>query len=781
MSGKLILLYVVVAVLVTVVWFGSKARDVQPGEVSGEVVGNVAREIDVIPVPKSVNLTTGVIDIAKDATVRTSREDGELGQVINLFQETVFAYTGVLLDESEANAAIVFELDTSIDSDEAYIIEITSAGAAVRASAPAGHFYGAMTLAQMLDSGELGRLAALPLGIIEDEPRLKWRGAMLDVARHFRTKEFVLKFLDWMAVHKLNVFHWHLTDDQAWRLEIKKYPKLTEVGAWRVPAGDASDADIDPETGKPRLYGGYYTQEDVREIVAYAEARFITVLPEIGLPGHATAAVAAYPEFGTADPFAGDLSDWGIFENTYNLQPETLKFLEDVMEEVLVLFPGDFVHIGGDEVATNQWAASSRTKSRMIELDLGDVHDIQSYFTKHFATFLSDRGRRLIGWDEILESGSIENSAIMSWRGTKGGVAAAKMGRQVVMAPSSIYYTDYRQSDSRHEPTGREHIQILKDVYEFEPVSNELTAEEKTAVLGAEMTIFSEHMRTEERVEHMAFPRLVAMAETVWSPPSAKSFNGFVKRLMPHMRRLKSLGLRPADSAFEVRFSVAIAADVGRVVSLENQVGQGDILYTLNGSAPTESSTLYQGPFEAHAGQTVKAATFHGRQPLSATRSQPLDRRTLSERTSDELALCSNQLAIKLDDDAPREGPRAGLMVDIMKPCWIYENPDMTDVAGIEVEVGNLPYNFQIGDLIEKVQLLKPETKDGELVMFENSCETGKEIGRLPFQPAVKNFATTKLKAALPQVTDATALCFQVAAHHYDPLWAIDRVRLIGK
>ncbi len=781
MSGRLILLYVAVAALVAVVWFGSKAPDVRPEGVLREVVEDADGKINVIPIPISVNLTKSVLDIGKDATVGVGRRDSELGQVIDLFQETVFAYTGVQIEESGATAALVFEHDANVEGDEAYIIEITSAGAVVRASAPAGHFYGAMTLAQMLDSGERGGLAALPLGIIEDAPRLKWRGAMLDVARHFRTKEFVFKFLDWMAVHKLNVFHWHLTDDQAWRLEIKKYPKLTDVGAWRVPAGDASDTDIDPETGQPRLYGGYYTQEYVREIVAYAEARFITVLPEIGLPGHATAAVAAYPEFGTTNPFAGDLSDWGIFENTYNLQPETLKFLEDVMEEVLVLFPGDFVHIGGDEVATNQWATSSRTKSRMIELGLTDVHDIQPYFTKHFATFLSERDRRLIGWDEILEGGSIENSAIMSWRGTKGGVAAAKLGRQVVMAPSSIYYTDYRQSNSRHEPTGREHIQTLKNVYEFEPVSNELTAEEKLAVLGAEMTIFSEHMRTEERVEHMAFPRLLAMAETVWSRPAAKNFDDFVKRLMPHMERLKSLGMRPANSAFEVRFSVAIGPDDGRAVSLKNQVGQGDIRYTLDGSIPIASSTLYQAPFEAHAGQTVRATTFHGKKALSTVRSQPLDQRTLSERTSDELALCSNQLAIKLDDDAPREGPRAGLMVDIMKPCWVYQNPYMEGVSAVEVEVGNLPYNFQIGDLIEQVVLLKPRTEDGELVVFENSCETGEELTRLPLQPATKSFATTMLKAELPPMTSATALCFQVAAHHYDPLWAIDRVRLISK
>lgn len=736
-------------------------------------------QLAVIPAPAEIQLTDGFYAVTGSVVSPVGEPDGTENSVEMLFRETVFTYTGMHLS-SDGPASIRFMKDDKIEGAEAYTIDVSTTGVSVKASTDAGLFYGGMTLAQMLDGGTKGELALLPCGTINDRPRLAWRGVMLDVARHFRSKEFVLKFLDWMAAHKLNVFHWHLTDDQAWRLEIKQYPKLTEVGAWRVPAGDASDANIDPATGKPKLYGGFYTQEDVREILAYAKARFITVMPEIGLPGHATAALAAYPEFGTVPTYTGDLSDWGIFENTYNLEPETFAFLEGVLDEVLALFPSKFVHIGGDEVATNQWAASEQIEARMEELGIHDVHSIQPYFTRHFADYLAERGRRLIGWDEILEGGSIDNSAIMSWRGTEGGVAAAKLGRQVVMSPSSIYYTDYRQSDSRHEPTGREHIQTLKDVYEFEPVIEELTDEQKAAIIGAQMTVFSEHMRTEERLEHMAFPRILALSETAWSPANAKNFDDFSNRLMPHMARLKSLGLRPADSAFEVRFDVKAGDHHARIVSLSNQLGKGQIRYTLYGEEPTNQSMLYRGPFEATAAQTIKAATFFGASTLSATREQSLGKQSLSVRYSDELTMCSKGLAIKLDDDAPVGGARAALMVDIMKPCWNYENPDLEGVTDIEIDIANLPYNFQIGDLINNVQLLPPQTKDGELVVFEDSCTTGREIARLPLAPAKESHGVTTLRAPLKAETGTSGLCFHAAAGHYEPLWAIDRVQLIS-
>lgn len=739
-----------------------------------------SEDVKVIPEPANVRVLGGWLNMSAGAAILNMSGDPEVENVATRLRDMVQKLYGVELAAAGPKAHISFSKDARLP-DEGYRLDIRPDRVIVEASSTAGHFYGAMTLAQMMDSGEKGRLANLPVGTIEDAPRLKWRGTMLDVSRHFRTTEFIKKFLDVMALHKLNVFHWHLTDDQAWRLEIRKYPKLTEVGGCRVPAGNGPRSDVDPATSEPRQYCGYYTQEEVREIVAYAAERHITVMPEIDLPGHATAAVAAYPQFGTVTPFEGDMADWGIFQNTFNLEDETLSFLEDVMVEVLDLFPSDFIHIGGDEVATKQWEESARITERMAELGIEDAHQIQAYFTRHFAEFLDARGRRLIGWDEILEGGSIGNSAIMSWRGTKGGVEAAKAGRQVVMAPSSIYYTDYRQSASRHEPPGREHIQTLEDVYGFEPVSDELTADEKMAVLGAQMTIFSEHMRTEARVEHMAFPRVVALSESVWSKPEQKDFADFIGRLMPHMARLNALGIRAADSAFAPFIDVSNGDDGARTVVLRNQAGQGDIRYTLDGSVPTAASRKYGAPFEANADQTVKAATFLKGKALSRVRWQALDAVSLSERTGDELTLCSKALAIKLDDDFPIAGDRAALMVDIIKPCWIYEAPNMTGVTGLEVVVGNLPYNFQIGDLINQVDLLAPQTEAGELVVFKDSCETGEELTRLPLAPAKGSFGVTTLKAKLSGAEDAQALCFHVAASHYEPMWAIDRVRLTAE
>jgi len=734
--------------------------------------------VQVIPAPLSVETKKNDAFLFR-AQATVSVPEGEEA-LADQFTSLVHKYRGANIGRA-ADATIRFVDDASIAGEEAYRIEIAKDGVTVSASAPAGRFYGAMTLAQMLDGPEHGALARLPIGTIEDAPRLKWRGAMLDVARHFRTKEFIKKFIDVMAAHKLNVFHWHMTDDQAWRLEIKKYPRLTEVGGCRVPAGDGPRADIDEATGEARLYCGFYTQDDVREIVAYAAARHITVMPEIDLPGHATAAIKAYPELGTA-PLEGDMSDWGIFQNTFNLEEGTIRFLEDVMDETLELFPSEFVHIGGDEVATRQWENSPRIRERMAEVGIHDTHQIQAYFTRHFAEYLDARGRRLIGWDEILEGGSIGNSAIMSWRGTKGGVEAAKAGRQVVMAPSSIYYTDYRQSDSRYEPPGREHIQTLQDVYEFEPVSAELSADEQKAILGAQMTVFSEHMRTAERVEHMAFPRLIAMAESVWSDPTKKDFDDFTARLMPHMARLKALGIRPADSAFAPKIEVVKGEGTTRTVTLSNQVGQGWISYKLEGGADVPEWRNYSKPFTATADQTVYARASVPLEDdlISGVRSRTLDDVSLSERTSDELSLCSKWLSIKLDDDYPREGDRAAMMVDIVEPCWVYDAPDMDGVTGIEVAVGNLPFNFQIGDQVNDVKRATPETDVGEIVVYKNSCDATDEVARLPLAPAAASHGITTLKAPLEGVADAASLCFRIAANHYEPIWAIDRVRLTG-
>lgn len=730
----------------------------------------------IIPAPAKLSTTAGAFVLTPNASIAVPAGDERTAVTAQYLAEKLALTTNVKASVSTGGVgAVRFVASADELPDEGYTLTVDESGATIAASSDAGFFYGAMSLWQLVREKDGKTL--LPYVSIDDSPRLEWRGAMLDVSRHFRSVEFVKNFIDWLAVHKMNVFHWHLTDDQGWRIEIKKYPRLTEVGAWRVPAGDAPRADIDPETDEPRLYGGFYTQEEVKDVVAYAAERFITVVPEIDLPGHASAAVVAYPQFGT-EPVEAVSSDWGIYYSTFNLEEETITFLEDVMDEILALFPGKFVHIGGDEVATKQWENSARIKERMEELGIEDVHEIQAYFTRHFANYLAERGRRLIGWDEILEGGSIADSAIMSWRGIKGGVEAAKAGRQVVMAPSPIYYTDYRQSYMPDEPPGRDHVQTLQDVYDFDPFEG-LSEDEKKAVLGAQFTVFTEHMRTEERVEKMAFPRGLALAERTWSPEGAKPFDDFARRLMPHMARLEALGLHVSDSAFAVRFDVAVAEGGKHTVSLDTQSGQGTIRYTLDGSEPTADSRIYDTPLTLGDDAVVSAAAFHEGKALSHTRQRKLDWASRVFRHEDELKLCSAKLAIKLDDDWPREGERANFLVDIVKPCWVYERPAMEGVTGIKMSVGNLPYNFQIGDLIKEVELKVPQSELGEIVVYKDSCEIGTELARLPLAEATKSFGVTTLEAPLPAAAaDARSLCFHVAASHYEPLWALDWVTL---
>ncbi|HEY1491857.1 MAG TPA: beta-N-acetylhexosaminidase, partial [Steroidobacteraceae bacterium] len=354
-----------------------------------------------------------------------------------------------------APGAIVFQLEPQADPrPESYQIQVDPQGIRVSARTPAGLFYGAVTLWQLCTPAL--RTISVPGVRIEDAPRLRWRGLMLDSARHFQSAQFVLDYIDWMALHKLNVLSWHLTDDQAWRLEIRKYPRLTSVGAWRVPAGAAAAKDIDPATGRPRLYGGFYSQDDVRRIVAHAAARHVMVVPEIDLPGHATAAIVAYPQLAsTPQPPQAVPADWGIYPNLLNVDESTFRFVEDVLDEVMALFPAPYVHAGGDEAVKDQWRTNPAVQARMRELAVPDEEALQGYFTRRLAGYLHEHGRTLVGWDEILSGGVPADAVVMSWRGVQGAISAAAAGHDVVLSPDPTLYFDHRQGGSPAEPPGR--------------------------------------------------------------------------------------------------------------------------------------------------------------------------------------------------------------------------------------------------------------------------------------------------------------------------------------
>lgn len=434
--------------------------------------------------------------------------------------------------------------------DEGYKLASGAGGVTIRGATAAGVFYGMQTLRQLLppdmERGGVratGGRAEVPALEIIDRPRFAWRGALLDVGRHFFTVVEVKRFLDEMALHKLNVFHWHLTEDQGWRIEIKKYPRLTEVGAWRAssPVAGGNKAD----DGVP--HGGFYTQDEIAEIVAYAEARFIRVMPEIELPGHSSAAIASYPKLGNDDSpgYAPTVQTrWGVFPYLYAPKPETFQFLDDVFGEVLALFPGEFIHIGGDEAKKDQWNASPTAQAFIKANGLKDAHELQSYFVRHAEKYLSAHGRRLVGWDEIQEGGLAAGATMMAWRDVKWAIAAAREGHDVVMTPTSHTYLDYNEgtTEEEGEKVGRGPLKLEK-VYAFEPVPADLEPQFQAHVLGAQGQLWSEQLQGWPKAEFRAWPRLSALAEVMWSPREKRDYTDFKARLPALLARFDRLGV----------------------------------------------------------------------------------------------------------------------------------------------------------------------------------------------------------------------------------------------
>jgi hexosaminidase len=440
--------------------------------------------------------------------------------------------------------ALILQPEDSTTHGEHYVLEVTETSITIEAATHAGLFYGLQTLRQLVRRGESGSADAgeVPAVLIQDRPRFEYRGMHLDVGRHFFPVAFIKRYIDLITMYKMNRFHWHLTEDQGWRIEIKKYPRLTEVGAYRRET--ILEKNFDPYVGDGIPYGGYYTQDEIREIVEYAGQRYVTVIPEIEMPGHSTAALAAYPELAcTEGPFEV-ATKWGIHDDIYCPKEETFEFLEDVLTEVMNLFPSNYIHIGGDEAPKTRWEESDLAQDVIRREGLADEHELQSYFIKRIERFLLQNGRRLIGWDEILEGGLAPAATVMSWRGVAGGIEAARQGHDVIMTPTSHMYFDYYQDDPEREPLAiGGHIPLAK-VYEFEPVPPELSGQEATHVLGAQGNVWSEYMKTADYVEYMVLPRMLALSEVVWSPAEVRGWEFFKWRLRSHFERFDRMGVR---------------------------------------------------------------------------------------------------------------------------------------------------------------------------------------------------------------------------------------------
>lgn len=528
--------------------------------------------------------------------------------------------------ENDSDSQIVFVQDSQL-ATEGYKLEIDKNQIRITAATDAGAFYAVQSLRQLMpESIESGDFKEDRINIrqmhIQDEPKFAYRGMHLDVGRHFFSVDFIKQYLDYMAMLKMNYFHWHLTEDQGWRLEIKKYPLLQTVAAYRDQTLVGHYNEV-PQRFDGQRYGGYYTQEEAREIVAYAAARHITVVPEIEMPGHSQAAITAYPELGCTGESPGVAQLWGVFEQIYCPKEETFAFLEDVLDEVMEIFPSRLIHIGGDEAPKKNWKACPACQARMVQEGLQNEDELQSYFIKRMESYLNSHGRQIIGWDEIIEGGLAPNATVMSWRGTAGAITAAKQGNPVIMTPNSHCYFDYYQSQNENEPLAIGGYIPLEKVYQFDPIPTELNMAERALILGAQANLWTEYISQEDQVEYMIFPRITALSEVLWTYPAERNYTDYIARLLHFQKRLDALDVQYANHLFDLTGEL-VSNHSEWAWSLQSIVPGVTIHYTTDGTGPNIHSPIYQTPIPFDTDLQITAAVFEAEKQLGAVYTQEL-------------------------------------------------------------------------------------------------------------------------------------------------------------
>lgn len=562
----------------------------------------------VIPKPKEIVTGTGSFTLSSETKI-VAAGSASLQEDIGWFNQYLGTYYHMTLEVvSSAPPSNYIRFEESLSSDEAYELHVGEKNIRILAKTDgAGNFYALQSLVQLLPL-QAKSPVLLSCVQIKDAPRFQWRGMHLDVCRHFFPVSFVKRYIDLMAVYKMNTFHWHLTDDQGWRIEIRRYPELTRTGAWRkgTMVGRYSKQEYDSI-----LYGGFYTQEEIKDVVAYAARKHITVVPEIEMPGHALAAIASYPWLSCTRKKLDVQRGWGVFEDVFCTKDSVFAFLENVLDEVIPLFPGKYIHIGGDESPKTRWKACPICQDVMRREKLKDEHELQSYFIKRIEKHVSAKGRKIIGWDEILEGGLASNAAVMSWQGQEGGIAAARQKHPVVMSPVSHCYFDYYQASPATEPLAIGGYIPLEKVYAFEPVPDVLAAEEQAYVMGAQGNLWTEYILNEQQVEHMVLPRMAALAEVVWTPKEQRNETDFLIRIQKHFLLLDRLGYNYAKSLYRIAAKVVPSGKAGSVnLQLNANVMLGEIRYTTDGTEPGPGAFLYQKPIPISNDLTVKSALF---------------------------------------------------------------------------------------------------------------------------------------------------------------------------
>jgi hexosaminidase len=579
----------------------------------------------IIPVPTEQVITKGIFILNSDTKLTY---DDSLKSVANFFKSYVENGSNIKLNTSSKNG-IHFKIDASISNNEGYQLKITSDKILISAKSQKGAFYAFQSLRQLLpvdfEKSNTSNETQIAIQCLEikDAPQFEYRGMHLDVGRHFFSVDFIKKYINLMAILKMNTFHWHLTEDQGWRIEIKKYPKLQKIAAYRNETLIGHNND-EPQKFDGKKYGGFYTQEEIKDIVKYALERQITIIPEIEMPGHSQAAIAAYPELGCTGKQIEVVTKWGIFEDIYCPKESTFKFLEDVIDEVVALFPGKYIHIGGDEAPKKRWKECAHCQKLIKTEGLKDEHGLQSYFITRMEKYINSKGKQIIGWDEILEGGLAPNATVMSWRGTNGAVAAAKEKHNVILTPGSHCYFDHYQSDNENEPLAISGFLPLEKVYNFNPIPEELTKEEATYVLGAQGNVWTEYITTPKQAEYMVFPRAIALAEVVWSAKENRNYKNFVNRLMHFNKRLDVMNVNYAKHLYEVKAEVL--NDNGRLTLQLETTTDNKIVYSLDGKKPNYLvHSEYKSPIKIDSSVTIKAAIFNtNRQQLGGVFEQKI-------------------------------------------------------------------------------------------------------------------------------------------------------------
>jgi hexosaminidase len=589
----------------------------------------------IVPLPARMKPGKGTFRVDRNTSILVSARDADLKHIAQFLAEQFRYAGGPELKMNELTAAnskaraIVFAYakGKSKIPAEGYVLNVTPERILVEGSTPAGVFYGLQSLLQLLPAEickpslpDTGRTWEIPCTSISDHPRYPYRGMHLDVSRHFFPKEFIKKYISLIATYKMNTFHWHLTDDNGWRIEIKKYPKLTEVGAWRVDRENLPWSQRPAQkAGEQATYGGFYSQDDIREIVAFARARYVNIIPEIEMPAHSVAALAAYPQFScTGGPFTVVPGSYWPDTSIYCAgNDSTFTFLEDVLTEVMDLFPSEYIHVGGDEADKTEWGKCPRCQARMKAEGLKNTDELQSYFMKRIEKFIASKGRKMIGWDEILEGGLAPQATVMSWRGLEGGIAAARQGHDALMTPTSFCYFDYYQGDPVSEPKASGGYVTLKHVYSYEPTPAGLTKEEAKHILGAQGNVWTEYIPTPGQAEYMAVPRMIALAEVDWSPASARDWNSFQVRMQDQFKRLGYLDVNYSRGSFKIDLSDRYDKKAHMLmISMGSEQLNIPIRYTLDGNDPTMKSPVYAGPFGVEKNCYLKAGLFADGKPV---------------------------------------------------------------------------------------------------------------------------------------------------------------------